>query len=69
MLQSTMSIAAFAVRVPSAEGLVSELSNRFDAMRKLGVPAHISILLPFMDPASVTPAVLAKAQEALMEVT
>lgn len=63
-----MPIAAFAVRVPSAEGLVSELRSRFDPTVKLGVPAHISILVPFMDPASVTPAVLAKAQEALMEI-
>lgn len=63
-----MPITAFAVRVPSAEGLVSELRKRYDPTVKLGVPAHISILVPFMDPARVTPAVLAKAQKALMEI-
>lgn len=63
-----MPITAFAVLVPSAEDLVSELRERFDPTVKLGVSAHISILVPFMDPAHVTPAVLAKAQDALMEV-
>lgn len=64
-----MSITAFVVRVPTAEGLVADLRNRFDSTVQLGVPAHISILVPFMDPARVTPAVLAMAQEALREVS
>jgi hypothetical protein len=63
-----MPITAFVVQVPSAEGLVSELRNRFDPTVQLGVPAHISILVPFMDPGHVTSAVLAKAQAALMEI-
>lgn len=63
-----MPITAFVVQVPSAEGLVSELRNRYDPTVKLGVPPHITILVPFMDPAHITPAVLAKAQEALMDV-
>lgn len=63
-----MPITAFVVRVPSAEGLVAELRNRYDATVELGVPAHISILVPFMDPGQVTPAVLAKAQAALREI-
>ena len=63
-----MPITAFVVQVPSAEGLVSELRNRFDPTVQLGVPAHISILVPFMDPARITPAVLVKAQAALMEI-
>src|SRR5690606_26097675 len=64
----TMPITAFVVQVPSAEGLVSELRNRLDPTVQLGVPAHISILVPSMDPAHITPAVLAKAQAALMEI-
>lgn len=63
-----MPITAFVVQVPSAEGLVSELRNRLDPTVQLGVPAHISILVPFMDPGHITPAVLAKAQAALMEI-
>lgn len=62
-----MSITAFVVRVPSAESVVADLRNRFDATAHLGVPAHISILVPFMAPDQVTAAVIAKAQEALDE--
>lgn len=64
-----MPITAFAVRVPSAEGVVAALRNRFDSTVQPGVPAHISVLVPFMDPARITPGVLAAAQEALSEVS
>ena len=64
-----MPITAFVVRVPSAEGVVAELRNRFDSTVQVGVPAHISVLVPFMDPARVTSAVLAAAQEALSDVS
>jgi len=63
-----MPITAFVVRVPTAESVVAELRNRFDSTVQLGVPAHVSILVPFMDPARVTPAVLAAAQEALRDI-
>lgn len=64
-----MAVTAFVVRVPSAEVLVSELRERHDSTFYRGVPAHITILVPFMDPAQVTTAVLTKAREALMEVS
>lgn len=64
-----MAITAFVVRVPSAEVIVSALRTRYDATFQQGVPSHISILVPFMDPAQVTPAVLANAREALTEVS
>lgn len=64
-----MAVTAFVVRVPSAEVLVSELRERHDSTFQQGVPAHITILVPFMAPAQVTTAVLAKAREALMEVS
>lgn len=60
-----MPITAFVVRVPGAEALVGDLRTRFDATVQEGVPAHISVLVPFMDPARVSPAVLTRAQEAL----
>ena len=63
-----MLITAFVVRVPSAECVVAELRNRFDSTAQLGVPAHVSILVPFMSPDRVTAAVLARAQEALNEI-
>lgn len=63
-----MPIIAFIVRVQAAESLVAELRNRFDSTVQLGVPAHVSILVPFMDPALVTPVVLAAVQEALKNI-
>ncbi|MBD9668693.1 2'-5' RNA ligase family protein [Variovorax sp. VRV01] len=63
-----MAISAFAVNVPSAEPLVGDLRQRFDATAKLGVPAHITVLVPFMDPQQITPAVLDRAQHALNRV-
>lgn len=63
-----MPITAFIVRVPGAEALVGDLRTRFDATVQAGVPAHISVLVPFMDPARLSPAVLTRAQEALGQI-
>ena len=63
-----MSISAFIVPVPSAEAFVGDLRRRFDATTELGVPAHITVLVPFMDPRHITPAALDRAQSALTEV-
>jgi len=63
-----MAISAFAVKVPSAEPLVADLRQRFDATTKLGVPAHITVLVPFMDAQHITPAVLDRARHALNRV-
>ncbi len=60
-----MPISAFAVLVPEAEPLVGALRKRFDATTHLGMPAHVTVLVPFMDPGEITPAVLARAQAAL----
>ena len=60
-----MPTSAFIVKVPSAERLIGDLRERFDATAQLGVPAHITVLYPFMDPAHVTPSVLHQAREAL----
>lgn len=64
-----MAISAFIVKVPSAESVVAALRERFDATSKLGVPAHITVLVPFMDPGDITADVLEQAQRALMGTT
>lgn len=64
-----MAISAFIVKVPGAELLVGPLRERFDATSRLGVPAHITVLVPFMDPVDITPDVLEKAQRALEQTT
>jgi len=56
---------AFIVAVPEAEPLVSDLRARFDPSAALGVPAHVTVLHPFMPPAEVTPEVLERVAVAL----
>jgi 2'-5' RNA ligase len=63
-----MSVSAFVVEVPAAERLVGELRMRFDASCKLGAPAHITVLFPFMSAAEITPFVVRRAQVALGDV-
>ena len=64
-----MAISAFIVKVPSAESLVGALRERFDATSRLGVPAHITVLVPFMDPSDINADVLEQAQRALEQTT
>ena len=45
-----MAISAFVVKVPAAEPLAEDLRRRYDATVALGVPAHITVLFPFMPP-------------------
>lgn len=54
--------SAFIVSVPEAEQLVGSLRARFDASARIGVPAHITVLVPFMPPERITPTVLRMAQ-------
>jgi len=65
---AAMAESAFIVHVPEAEGRVGALRQRFDASVKLGVPAHITVLVPFMSPERISAEVLAEAQAALNEV-
>ncbi len=60
-----MSESAFIVSVPQAESLVGSLRERFDASARIGVPAHITVLVPFMSPELITPEVLRVAEAAL----
>ncbi len=60
-----MSVSAFVVKVPAAEAVVEDLRGRFDATSKLGVPAHITVLFPFMRLEDLTSDVLLQAKDAL----
>jgi 2'-5' RNA ligase len=53
-----MAESAFIVRVPEAEPQVAHLRERFDPMALLGVPAHITLLYPFLSPEQITTPVL-----------
>ncbi len=51
------------IAVPETEPLVKELRERFDYSAGVGVPAHITILYPFMPPHEITPAVVAELRD------
>jgi hypothetical protein len=57
-----MAISAFIVKVPSAEFIEGALRERFDATSK---PAHITVLVPFMDPSTISVGVLEQAKRPL----
>lgn len=63
-----MAQSAFIVRVPEAEPWVQALRERFDPSAKQGVPAHITVLYPFMSPELVSERVLAVIRHALGQV-
>ena len=60
-----MAESAFIIRVSEAEPLVCNLRAQFDSSAKLGVPAHITVLYPFMPPESITAAILQQARAAI----
>jgi 2'-5' RNA ligase len=51
---------ALICRVPEAERFIARYRERFDPSARRNVPAHVTILYPFMPPASVDAAVLAQ---------
>lgn len=54
----TGSQSALIARVPEAESAVSDLRLEFDPSAKLGVPAHVTILYPFLPPQEISAKVL-----------
>lgn len=48
------------VEVPEAEPVVAQHRARLDAGAPLGIPAHITVLFPFMPPGEIDEAVLDK---------
>jgi hypothetical protein len=53
------------VEVPEAEPAVARHRERLDASARLGVPAHITVLSPFMPPQAIGPAELARLEHLL----
>ena len=46
------------VEVPEVEPAVGELRSRLDGNARLGIPAHITVLYPFVPPAEIDDGVL-----------
>lgn len=57
--------SALIVRVPTAEPHVAHIRARHDPTAALGVPAHITVLYPFVPPHAITADVLARTHRAL----
>jgi hypothetical protein len=55
--------SALIIAVPEAEPLVKAFRDRFDSSAAAGIPAHITILYPFMPPGEITSAVLAELRD------
>ena len=46
-------MSALIVEVPDAEPIVGEHRQRWDTSAALGVPAHVTVLFPFMHPSDI----------------
>ena len=60
-----MAESGLIVRVQEAEALVDDLRLRYTEDAQLGVPAHITVLFPFMAPECIDDAIVARLGEAL----
>jgi hypothetical protein len=47
--------SAVLVPIPAAERVVSTHRSRLDGAAALGVPAHVTVLFPFVPPSAITP--------------
>lgn len=61
--------SALIVAVPEAEAHVHTLRQRFDPTAKQSVPAHITVLYPFMPPERIDASVLSAIQMAVARST
>lgn len=64
----TPSITALIVRVDAADALLGDLRARFDPDAALGAPARVTVLVPFLPPARIDAAVLARLRAAVASV-
>jgi 2'-5' RNA ligase len=57
--------SAVIVPVPAAERLVARHRERFDTAAGWGVPAHVTVLYPFLAPGDIHDATVARLREAV----
>ena len=55
--------SALIIAAPEAEPFVKAFRDRFDSSAAAGVPAHVTILYPFVSPGEITAAMLAELRE------
>jgi hypothetical protein len=66
-MASPVSRSGLIIEVPEAEPAVREFRERLDASAPLGIPAHITVLFPFMPPETVDAGALARLDELFAE--
>jgi 2'-5' RNA ligase len=54
--------------IPEAEDLVDAFRRCYDPSDAIGVPAHVTILYPFLPPAQLTPAVITTLRKLFLDV-
>jgi len=62
-----MAESGFIICVPEAEATVGSLRERFDSSARLGVPAHITVLFPFMSPENINASVVQRIESVVRE--
>ena len=63
--KSTMFESVLFASVPEAEQAISSLRQRYDPVARVGVPAHITLLYPFMPPSKITTPIVDRITHAL----
>jgi hypothetical protein len=61
--------SALIIEVPEAEAAVHRYRERFDANALLGIPAHITVLAPFMRPQGIDAPVLTRLGQHFADVS
>jgi hypothetical protein len=56
------------VEVPAAEAAVGRHREQLDVNAALGIPAHVTVLSPFMPPQMITPRVLAELEQVFLSI-
>ena len=56
------------IPVPQADSVIGRFRYAHDPLAAAGVPAHITLIVPWVDPTSITAATLADLDEALADV-
>ena len=67
-MPNNMPQSALGVTVPEAEPWVKDLRERYDPTATVGVPAHITVLFPFISPDLLTARDLARATETFQRI-
>ncbi len=61
--------SALIIEIPEAEPAVQRHRERLDANAPLGIPAHITVLAPFMPPDTIDTAVLTQIEQLFADLT